>query len=245
MKEENFIVFEKNRKDYKTRGYKNLNCDSFFQEYNKRDNKKQEWEKEEPKDIPVFYANFDERDGSKFYKTTNYVKNLILEILFPEEPIYDIEKSDIKIKVLERKINKYGIDTALLEISPILGSFIDFIPVCIIIYKVKTKYVNTWRLNSYTPGDNLGITVPYKFNTVTEKKHGILVNNFDILIDAIEIKYPKIYKKLENYLPKESEGFEFDKFALNTVYNLITGETIPEIKYDLEKLKESMNLIQC
>ena len=102
MKEENFIVFEKNRKDYKTRGYKNLNCDSFFQEYNnndnERDNKKQEWWKEEkPKDIPVFYANFEEHDGSKFYKTTNYVKNKILEILFPEEPIHNIENSDIKM----------------------------------------------------------------------------------------------------------------------------------------------------
>ncbi len=248
--EENFIVFEKNRKDYKVKGYKNLSCDSFFQKYNDTSSNEETesnwWENKIPKDIPVFYPLFNEQDGSKFYKTTNYVKNLILEILFPEQPLYNIENSDVEIRVIKHKINKYGIDTALLEISPVLGSFIDFIPVCIIIYNEKTEYIHTWRKKSYTPGDNLGIMVPYKFNTVTKNKHGILVDDIDTLIDAIEEKHPRIYEKIENFLLEEDyESADFDKFAINTIYYLLTGDTIPEIKYNKEKLIESMNLIQC
>ena len=251
---ENFIILEKNRKDYKIRGYKNLDCSSFFQDTDtsrlENDLLNQgylssttiQYLKEY-----IFFAKYSEEDGSKYYTTCNSVKNKILEKLFADRSPYDIDSSDIKLKLLERKVNKFGIDTILFEVSPSEGSALDFIPVCIIIYKLETQYINSWRAKEYIPGDNLGIFIPMKYNTVSRYRHGLLKEDMmDTWIEVINAIFPGSYLDLlEKYLPDEYEYSSINKYELDVIYNLSTGKSIPEIRYDVEKLKESMNLIQC
>lgn len=253
MEKEKFITLERNRKDYKQKGYKNLNCDSFFQSFDpsiaeeelltqgylslKTINSTKE---------QIFFVSYEESDGSKYYTTCDSVRIKILEKLFPTHSLESLSKTGIKLRLLERKVNKFDIDTVLFEVSPAENPTIDFIPVCIIAYKLETPYINTWRKFEYIPGDNLGIYVPIKYNTVSRYRQGLIKGDMmDTWIEVIEAIHPGIFDKVEEYLPDEEDCSDFDRYALEVIYNLMTGDTIPEVKYDLEKLKESLNLIQC
>ena len=247
MGKKNYNILEKNRKDYKIRGYRDLSCDIFFQSDSSTYNVSSTKNSFNEISGRLFFPKYEYKEDESFYTTVEGVKVMILGQLFKDESLENIHNTDIKIKVLKRKINKFGIDTILVEISPTLGSYLDFLPLCIIIYAKKVEYESNtmWRKVEYFPGDNLGIYIPVKYNTVTIQKQGILIDNkLDILIEVIEEIHPGIYRKIEDYLPEDSNSSEFDEFALETIYNMFTGETIPEIKYNKEELIKSMELIQ-
>lgn len=237
--ETNKFYLIRNRKDYKIRGYIGLeyDCSSFFSP--SEDTYKAYLESEPPENLFIPYR-YGELNELRYYPI-NPISEIISKKLFPKENYEDI---DLSIKVLEHKINVHGIDTVLLEISPSEDSKLDFIPLCIIIYKKKTEKISTWRAGYYDCGENLGIFVPKKYNTVTLNGEGLTKNNlFDIWLEVISTLQPKITKEILSYLPEDDDDLEFDKYTLDFAYNLVTGEKLPEIDYNLEELKKSLNLI--
>ena len=86
-----------------------------------------------------------------------------------------------------------------------------------------------------------------KYNTVSRYRYGLIKEDMmDTWIEVINAIFPGSYLDLlEKYLPDEYEYSSISKYELDVIYNLSTGKSIPEIRYDVEKLKESMNLIQC
>ena len=205
----------KNRKDYIIKGYSKTSCDTFFDKY-----------------------LLSTRDKD-YFRVSIPLENGILKKVFKPEDInigsIDEINNIFGFELIFHGKNKYNVDVIFGRLfpSPETKKFLNFIPFYIILH--------------YIPGQEIGIYIPTEYNMVWEDGSAILNTNkewakiketilceyFSKIWDNIVQNYIQDFKDIEDMNEDEAEIYDY---ALNTSFELLTGQKIPEIECNLAKV---------
>lgn len=248
------IEFNKTRKDYCIRGYKNLRCDYFFDlDYLTTPGDLI------PENITPKY--FYPLVGSRVdFKISWPLQSILMSIVMPKHITEAYKNVDVfGFNLFYKGLNDCGIDVIAGTIYPLKPEILDFKEFCIIFYRKPEDTVSssTWRRSTYIPGEEVGIYIPKRNNAIFEDKTLILSTKNCLVMYNEEIIFGNYDKNLWNEVMDfvkdvpvvdicdmtEEEADEYNH-ALEFTFELLTGKKIPEFKLDKNKvLTNAINLI--
>lgn len=219
----------KNRKDYIIKGNSKTSCDTFFDKYL----------------LPTRNKNY--------FQVSIPLENKILKKAFKPEDInigsIDEINNIFGFELIFHGKNKYNVDVIFGRLfpSPRTKKFLDFIPFYIILHCIPLETFHGWYKSNYIPGQEIGIYIPTEYNMVWEDGSAILNTNkewakikeiilyeyFGKIWDNIVQNYIQDFKDIEDMNEDEAEIYDY---ALNTSFELLTGQKIPEIECNLAKV---------